>query len=182
MSDRAVPRGIDHVGLTVPDIAEAERFLVEGLGGELLYEMLGAHQPPLGGVEVERAIGLPRGAAVTVVRMYAMGTGPGIELFQYSVEGQREASRASDLGWQHVGIYVDDLEAAIERAVAAGGELLGDPWDMIGAESGSGNRFCFVKAPFGALVELITFPSPQVYEAHTARRRWKPPAVPGAAG
>lgn len=173
MAER-ISRGIDHVGLTVTDIGVAERFIVDGLGGEFLYEMLGADQPPLGGPEVERAIGLPTGAQVNVVRMYRLGDAPGIELFQYTVPEQREAARASDIGWQHIGLYVDNLDAAIERAVAAGGELLAPPWDMIGVESGPGNKFCFVRAPFGALVELITYPGPLAFETTSGRRRWKP--------
>lgn len=169
-------RGIDHIGLTVPDIAIAERFIIDGLGGEFIYEMLGAHQPPLGGAEVERAIGLPAGAQVDVIRMYRVGTGPGIELFHYTATGQRDAPRASDFGWQHLAFYVDDLDAAIDRAVSAGGELLAPPWNMIGNEGGAGNRFCLMRSPFDALIELITYPSIQPYEEETALRRWKPPA------
>jgi catechol 2,3-dioxygenase-like lactoylglutathione lyase family enzyme len=36
-------RGIDHVGFTVPDLDEAERFLVDVLGAEPIYT-LGAKQ------------------------------------------------------------------------------------------------------------------------------------------
>ncbi|WP_455973361.1 hypothetical protein [Methylorubrum populi] len=35
----------------------------------------------------------------------------------------------------------------------------------------------YARAPFGALVEFITSPSPLPYEAGTALRRWKPPVV-----
>jgi hypothetical protein len=52
---------------------------------------------------------------------------------------------------------------------------MADPWDMMGSEGGAGNRFCFVRAPFGAMIELITFPSAMPYEQGTALRRWKPP-------
>ena len=168
-------RGIDHIGLTVPDIAEAERFLIEGLGAEFIYETLGRHDPPFAGPEVERAIALPSGATVDVIRMYKLGVGPGIELFQYTAAEQRPAARACDIGWQHISVYVDDMEASTKRCVTAGAELLSLPWDLTRAESGDGNRFCFIRAPFGALIELITFPAPQRYEADTALRRWKPP-------
>ena len=31
-------RGIDHIGITVPDIDAATKFLVEALGAEMIYE------------------------------------------------------------------------------------------------------------------------------------------------
>jgi len=169
-------RGIDHVGLTVVDIVGAERFLIDGLGAQFIYETLSREMPPFKGPEVEKAIGIPAGSEVNVIRMYKMGTGPGIELFQYTVKDQRPAARACDIGWQHVALYVDHLERAIERAVSAGAQLLAAPWDLTRAESGPGNRFCLLKAPFGAIIELITYPSPQPYEKGTAVRRWKPPS------
>ena len=168
-------RGIDHIGLTVPDIDAAGRFLIDGLGARLLYEMLPKGSAPLGGPEVERAIALPKGALVTVIRMYQMEAGPGIELFEYRADEQREPVRASDFGWQHLAIYTDDLDAAVARAVSAGAAFLAEPWDMINCESGRGARFCFVKAPFGSLIEFITYPEPQLYERETDLRRWKPP-------
>ncbi len=172
-----LPRGIDHIGLTVTDIQTAERFLVNGLGAEFIYETLNADQPLFKGRDVEIAIGLPEGTVLNVIRMYKMQHGPGIELFQYMHCEQRPAARCCDQGWQHVALYVDDMQAAIDRAVSAGGELLAVPWDLTRAESGPGNRFCMIRAPFGAIIELITIPSPQPYENHTELRRWKPPAT-----
>ena len=168
-----LPRGIDHIGLTVLDLAGAERFIIDGLGGEYLYELLSENQPPLSGPEVEAAIGLPFGAQVNAVRMYRLGEGPGIELFHYSAPEQRDPARASDLGWQHIGLYVDDLRAAVERAMNAGAVLLAEPWDMIGPEAGAGNRFCFLRAPFGALVEFVTYPT-QIAPGANGSVRWKP--------
>ncbi|MFV3077626.1 VOC family protein [Niveispirillum fermenti] len=169
-------RGIDHIGLTVPDIASAERFLIDGLGAQFIYETLNRTMPPFEGPAVEHMMQGPPGLRIAVIRMYRMANGPGIELFQYDqVAAPRPALRGCDTGWQHVALYVDDMQAAIDRAVAAGAELLNQPWDLIANESGPGNRFCFLKAPFGALIELITFPSPQPYEGTTELRRWKPP-------
>jgi catechol 2,3-dioxygenase-like lactoylglutathione lyase family enzyme len=170
------PRGIDHVGLTVPDIEIAERFLIDGLGAELIYETLSAQDEPLRGPEIERVVRLPAGAEINLIRMYKMGTGPGIELFQYTVDDQRPPARGSDLGWQHVALYVDDLEECAARAIRAGAVRLNLPWNLMNAERGDGNRFCFVSTPFGALLELVTFPSPQAYESTTLLRRWKPPS------
>ena len=170
-------RGIDHVGLTVSNIEEADRFLSEGLGAQFIFELLSARDQPLQGPEVERVVCLPAGSRIDVIRMYKIGTGPGIELFKYTADEQRPPARGCDIGWQHVALYVDDIDAAVERAVKAGAERLMPPWSLMKGESGDGNRFCFVKAPFGALIEFITAPSPQAYESTAALRRWKPPTA-----
>ena len=167
--------GIDHIGLTVRDIGQAQDFLIRGLGAEFLYETLSASSAPLQGPQVEQLVRLPPGARINVIRMYRLGCGPGIELFQYTADDQHPAARGCDLGWQHVALYVDDIEAAARRAVAAGAEKLNTPWNLMGAEGGAGNCFCFLSMPMGGLLELITYPSTQPYEATTRLRRWKPP-------
>ncbi|WP_380940211.1 hypothetical protein [Sphingomonas floccifaciens] len=43
-------------------------------------------------------------------------------------------------------------------------------------EAGPGGRVAFVRAPFGPIFELITYPNPLAYEAKTQLRRWRPPA------
>ncbi len=169
-------RGLDHVGLSVPDIDAAGRFLEDGLGAQLIYQLHGPSDPPFAGPQFEAALNVPPGTRLTAIRMYKLGTGPGVELFQYQADGQRPAARASDYGWQHIAVYADDLDAALERLVAAGGRALSEPWLLPGMEGGGGNRVCFVQTPFGVLVELICYPSPQGYEATTPLRRWKPPA------
>ncbi|MGV3770312.1 MAG: VOC family protein [Sphingobium phenoxybenzoativorans] len=176
-------RGLDHIGVTVPNIEEAETFLFEAFGVEFIYETLNRSQPPFEGAAVEQMILGPAGLSISRIRMYKLGTGPTLELFEYdAVEGQRPALRGCDLGWQHIALYVDDIDAALARAVAAGAEKLNDPWDLTRAEGGPGNKFCFIKAPWGGLIELITYPSPQPYEQDTALRRWKPPVSPSVSG
>lgn len=169
-------RGIDHIGLTVPDIVAAERFLIDGLGAEFIYETLNKTMAPFEGLVTEKMLRGPSGMQVSVIRMYRMAYGPGIELFEYSrVDDQRPPLRGCDVGWQHMALYVDDMQAAITRATTAGAKLLNEPWDLIRAEGGPGNCFCFLEAPFGALIELITYPSSQPYESQTQLRRWRPP-------
>lgn len=171
-----VVRGLDHVGVTVPDMEEAERFFIEALGAEFIYETLNRSMPPFDGPATERMLQGPPGLKVSRIRMYKLGAGPTLELFEYDdIDAQRPPLRGCDFGWQHIAVYVDDMDAAVGQVVAAGAEQLSPPWDLTRAESGAGNRFCFVRTPFGALIELITYPSPQPYEQTTDLRRWKPP-------
>lgn len=132
-------RGLDHIGITVPDLAEAEKFIIEGLGAEFVHKLLNRTMPPFESNMVEQMMPAPPGIKVSMIRMYRLGCGPSLELVEYDdVEGQRGALRGGDIGWQHIAVYVDDMEASIARAVAAGAFLLGQPSEMMGPESGDG--------------------------------------------
>ncbi|SQC29870.1 Uncharacterised protein [Rothia kristinae] len=69
-------RGINHLGVTVPDLEEATRFLREGLGAKVAYDGLTGQDEPRQGEEVERQLGLPAGAKIVRQRMIVIGTGP----------------------------------------------------------------------------------------------------------
>ncbi|MBN8902255.1 MAG: VOC family protein, partial [Rhodospirillales bacterium] len=52
----SVIRGINHVGITVPDIEAAKSFLVKAFGGQVIYQSFGPQDPPRQGPEFERAV------------------------------------------------------------------------------------------------------------------------------
>ncbi|MEU2753058.1 VOC family protein [Streptomyces albidoflavus] len=166
-------RGIDHIGLTVPDLEAATRFLADALGAEVLYDTLPADRGPVGGPQTERRLGVPPGTRQLAIRMLALPDGPGIELFAYHPPG-RPPALPSDLGWQHLALYVDDLDAALTRAVEAGARPLAPPHPLPGPEAGPANRFAYLRTPWGSTLELVTYPDPQPYEQETQQRRWRP--------
>jgi catechol 2,3-dioxygenase-like lactoylglutathione lyase family enzyme len=170
-------RGIDHVAMTVPNLDDASRFLEEALGAKPIYDDLKRDQTPLKGAMVERQLDLVAGTSLVAMRMLRVANGPGIELFEVQSPHQQPPARPSDLGLQHFGVYVDDIDAAVERFVAAGGELVAAPAPTIGVEAGPGNAYCYARTPWGTIIELITHPSPGAYEHETPLRRWTPPAV-----
>lgn len=164
--------GVDHVGLTVPDIDQATRFLADAFGAEVLYDTYSLSQPPRDSSETHQRLGIPDSMAQRAIRMLALPNGPGIELFEYQGPAQHPAAVPSDLGWQHVGFYVDDLDEALARFEAAGGRRNDDPKDLSGEEGGAGNRFVYARTPWGSTVELITYPTPQPYLEHSPRPKW----------
>jgi catechol 2,3-dioxygenase-like lactoylglutathione lyase family enzyme len=163
--------------MTVPNLDDASRFLEEALGAKAIFDDVKREQAPMKGAQVERMLDLVAGTSLVAMRMLRVANGPGIELFEMQSPHQQSPARPSDLGLQHFAVYVDDIDAAVERSVAAGGELVAAPTPIIGAEAGPGNTFCYVKAPWGTVIELITHPSPGAYEKETPLRRWTPPAV-----
>ncbi|MET9857719.1 VOC family protein [Streptomyces smyrnaeus] len=169
-----VPRGIDHVGVTVPDIEKATDFFARTLGAERLYDTLPRAEGPKGGQGTTRRLGVPPGTAQVAMRMLRLPHGPGLELFEFRGPRQREAAVPSDLGWQHLACYVEDLPAACEAVRQAGGSLLDEPHDLPGPEAGPRNRFVYCRTPWGSTLELLTYPDPMPYEHHTPLRRWRP--------
>ena len=181
MSERngADVRAIDHVGLTVPDIEEAARFFTEALGAEPLYEMAPSQPPTDENLRLEQAqLGTRPGTRWRRALMMRLGDGPCIELFDYEDPNRRPAVTATDLGVQHFAIYVDDIDAVKDRMVAAGATSMEGPSPLNGPEAGEGNRWLYVQAPWGGLIELVTYPSAQPWEQTTSLRRWKAAPAP----
>jgi catechol 2,3-dioxygenase-like lactoylglutathione lyase family enzyme len=159
--------GIEHIGMTVPDIAAASRYLERVFGAEVMFDRREEHAPDppdhadyLGAIEamdLESVLGVPGCARIRAVRMLSLHDGPLIELFEYDVVAQRPAVAPSDLGLQHICIHVDDIDVAAARVLAAGGHLFAGPREMHGVAPGSG-QFRYTRAPWGATIELICYP------------------------
>lgn len=98
------PRGIDHVGITVPDLEAASRFFTEAFGAVALYDNMVRTDPPYRGAEAETTLGIEAGASVIAMRMLRLGEGPGIELFEMRAREQQPAAKASDIGLQHFAV------------------------------------------------------------------------------
>ena len=167
-------RGIEHVGITVPDIEAAERFFVDAFGAETLYALVTPSDPPYTADTMHEVNGLLPGTAMISMRMMRLANGPNIELFELEDqgEGRRSAAGINDRGMHHFGLYVDDLDAAVEAFRKAGGVMTRGPVDMSGPEDGEGNRVWFGRFPWGSWIEFITFPSGVKSECES--ERWRP--------
>ena len=163
-------RGVDHIGITVPDMEQATAFFVEVLGCELLYE----REPPADDTPRDR-LGVPEGSRIEAVRFLRCANGANIELFEfYSPEQREDFPRPNDVGIQHLALYVDDLDAAVEHLRRRDVELMSGPNPLPGPEAGEGNRFIYARTPWGLTVELISYPAPMSYAEHSDARRWRP--------
>lgn len=176
MSSHSTTRGIDHIGITVPDLEAASRFLVAALGAEIAYTNHTKADPPETGAEAEARLGFVADTAILAVRTLRLGNGPALELFEMRASEQRPAHRANDFGLQHFSIYVDDMAAATARFEAAGGELFSGPNPLTGFEQGAGNAFRYGRTPWGMVMEFMSTPSTMRYEEQAGPRPWKPAA------
>lgn len=167
-------RGIDHIGITVPDLDQAERFLVDVLGARHIYT-LGAKQADDDWMQV--TLGVHPRTVIREIRFYRLGNGSNIETFHYeSADGQAPQPRNSDIGGHHLALYVDDMDAAIEHLRAHHVEIMGEAVASAGAALGQ--RWLYFRSPWGMQFEFVSFPEGKAYEARAPVKLWHP-ARPG---
>ncbi|MBO1901501.1 VOC family protein [Leucobacter weissii] len=163
-------RGAEHIGFTVPDLDEAERFLVDVIGCERVYSL-----GPFAREDdwMETRLGVHPRTVMRELRFYRCRFGPNFEVFQYEpADGQLPAPRNSDIGGHHVAFYVDDFEAALDHLKAHGVDIMGEPTQ---SQSHSlGQTWVYFRAPWGMQFELVSFPNGKAYEAESPVKLWHP--------
>ncbi len=163
-------RGIEHVGLTVPDLDAAVRFFVDVLGCAPVMPEI-----PLDAAVDGRAAMLDVDpAALARLRFQRCGHGTNLELFEYRAPGQATGRpRNSDLAGHHLAFYVDDMGAAVAWLRARGIEVMGEP--AVETEGPSaGTSWVYFLAPWGLQLELVSYPSGKAYEREPGLRLWHP--------
>lgn len=170
----ALPRGIHHLGVTVPDIEAATAFLQAALGARWCYDGLSAADAPREGTEVERQLGVPRGARIVRQRMLRIGNGPGLELFEIQTPARQSAAGLQDFGLNHLAVYCDDMDAAVARMRAAGGDMLSEVHGNSRHEDTPGNASVYARAPWGMLIELQSIPGGYYYPPDSQATAWLP--------
>lgn len=167
-------RGIDHVGITVPDLDQAERFLVDVLGATHVYT-LGAKHAHDDWMAVQ--LGVHPRTVIREIRLYRLANGSNLETFRYEpADGQAAHPRNSDIGGHHLALYVDDMDAAVAHLRRHGVDVMGEPVASAGAASGQ--RWVYFRSPWGMQLELVSFPDGKAYENGGHVRLWHP-ARPG---
>lgn len=163
-------RGVDHVGVTVPDLAEAERFFVDVLGATPVYT-LGAKRSDDDWMLSH--LGVHPRTVISEIRFYRLGNGTNFELFKYdAADGQAPEPKNSDIGGHHVALYVDDLDAAIEHLREHGVEIMGEP--TASKQAAEGQRWLYFRSPWGMQFELVSFPRGKAYEKDADVKLWHP--------
>lgn len=165
-------RGVDHIGITVPDMAQAETFFTEVIGcrkamsfgpfaddqGTFMKDLLGVH---------------PR-AVIEQITLLRCGFGANIELFKYSAPDQVDMiPRNSDIGGHHIGIYVDDIQAAKGYLDEKGVPTRLGPLPVTEGPA-AGQTILYFQAPWGLQLEAISYPGGMAYEKEADTILWSP--------
>lgn len=165
-------RGIDHIGLTVPDLDQAAAFFTEVLGC-IPVTRFGPFRDDTGSFMADALDVHPRAVIESIV-LQRCGHGSNIELFKYTAPDQTTLHpRNSDVGAHHLAFYVDDIDAAAaslrERGIAT-------HMGPIPISDGpvAGQSILYFKAPWGLQLELISYPKGMAYESGADTVLWSP--------
>lgn len=162
--------GVEHIGFTVPDLDQAERFFVDVIGCERVYSL-----GPFAADDdwMERHLAVPPGTAMRELRFFRCSYGPNFEIFAYEpAEAPAPQPKNSDIGGHHLAFYVDDIDDAVAYLHARGVRVLGEPTASTGPSAGQ--RWVYFLSPWGMQLELVSFPGGKAYEHETMIRLWHP--------
>jgi catechol 2,3-dioxygenase-like lactoylglutathione lyase family enzyme len=161
--------GVDHIGLTVPDINQAI---------EWYEDILGAVAPltfgPFEGAFLEGALDVVAGTKIDQITTLRIGHSAGIELFQYESPGQRhDAPRNSDWSGHHIAFYVTDIQAAVEYMDSRSVDRLFGPFTLT-AGPAAGQSINYFRTPWGSFIEFISYPNGMAYQVPSVHPLWSP--------
>jgi catechol 2,3-dioxygenase-like lactoylglutathione lyase family enzyme len=162
-------QGIQHIGLTVPDMQQAVDFFTTMFGAATVMEC--------GSVDVDdafmtRRLGVPAGRRIKDQRVLLCGSGGNLELFEYSGEPEAGSPRRnSEVGGFHFAFQVDDAIAAAERLREAGVDVLDGP-TLIESGPMQGLTWVYLRSPWGLFLELVSWDGALGYEKNGGPRMW----------
>ncbi len=164
--------GIDHVGITVPNVVAAAEWFTRVLGGSNPLTF-GPFSDPTGDFMQQLVDVHPR-AVVEQIRMVRAGNGPGVELFQYQAPDQdRTFRKNSDWGAHHIAFYVRHIDKAVEHLQAKGVQKRLGPFPVTEGPA-AGQTINYFATPFGTDIELISYPHGMAYERTASIPLWDP--------
>jgi catechol 2,3-dioxygenase-like lactoylglutathione lyase family enzyme len=155
-------RGINHIGLTVPDLAQAESFFTDVMG----CEKATSFGPFLDdtGTFMQDLLDVDPRAVVEEITLMRCGFGSNVELFKYTAPDQKTVvARNSDIGGHHIAFYVDDIDAVAADLKAKGIRTLMGPLPVSDGPA-AGQSIIYFFAPWGLQLEAISFPKGMAYE------------------
>jgi catechol 2,3-dioxygenase-like lactoylglutathione lyase family enzyme len=164
-------RGTEHIGFTVPDLDEAERFFVDVIGCDLIYS-LGPFQHDDSDWMLTRMNLHPR-TVMRELRFFRCKHGPNFEIFQFEpAQPPAPQPRNSDIGGHHLAFYVDDFDEALAYLRARKVRILGEP--TFSRNASEGQRWVYFLSPWGMQLELVSFPNGKAYEKDAPVKLWNP--------
>lgn len=163
-------RGVNHIGLTVPDMGQAVTFFSDVLGCEKAMSF-GPFRDDKGTFMQDMLNVDPR-AVIEEITLLRCGFGSNIELFSYTSPDQQTIyPKNSDIGGYHIAIYVEDIDKAAEYLRANGVRTLGGPLPVTEGPA-AGQTILYFFAPWGLQMEAISFPDGMAYEKEGGPVLW----------
>jgi len=152
---------VDHIGITVPNLAQAHDFFTEVLGCEYMYK-LGPFEHADTDWMSEQLNVHPR-AVMRELHFYRLGGQAIFEIFEYSAPDQNlDQPKNSDIGGHHIALYVGDFDIALKFVRNQGLQILGEPTSSKNASEGQ--RWVYFLSPWGMQCELVSYPNGKAFD------------------
>jgi catechol 2,3-dioxygenase-like lactoylglutathione lyase family enzyme len=163
-------RGVDHIGMTVPDIAEAEAFFSDVMGCSKATSFGPFRDDE--GTFMQDFLDVDPRAVIEEISLIRCGFGSNIELFKYTAPDQENVRpRNSDIGGHHIAFYVDDIEAATAYFKEKGIRTMAGPLPVDEGPA-AGQSILYFFAPWGLQLEAISYPDGMAYEQDGGTVLW----------
>jgi len=164
-------RGVQHIGITVPNMNEAVAFFRDVLGCEPSFTF-GTFK--FEDDWMERHLNVHPRAAISDFQMVRCGNGTNLEVFEYTAPDQnRRGPRNSDIGGHHLAFYVDNMDAAVRYLKDKGVRVLDTPSTFTEGPA-AGLTWVYFLAPWGLQLELVSAPNGMAHEKALQRKLWDP--------
>lgn len=154
--------GIDHVGISVPDLMQAEDFFTRVIGCVNVF-----HLGPFAdreGTFMSGQLGAHREATLNIATMRC-GAASNVELFEFrSPSRKMDWPARDDIGSASIGFYVEDLDALLAHLKSNGVETLGSVVDVPEGPI-AGRKWIYARAPWGLLVFFMSEPNGIAWDA-----------------
>lgn len=136
-------KGLHHIAISVPSMAEAKEFYVGKLGFELVSDN------ELGASEKGDKVTELKGAACSMIMVKAGNLF--LEIFEFHSPTPAEQDRrpVCDHGYTHLAFEVDDIQAAYDYLGEAGMK-----WHHSPVEMAEGYLMTYGRDPFGNVIEI----------------------------
>jgi catechol 2,3-dioxygenase-like lactoylglutathione lyase family enzyme len=164
--------GVDHFGVTVPNIAQAVAWFRDVMGCTTPLSF-GPFLDPKGSL-MKNLLRVNKRAVIKQITHVRCGKSASIELFQYSAPDQKQTFQLnSDWGGHHVAFYVTDINKAVAYMRAKHVRHLFGPFPVT-AGPAAGQTINYFRSPFGLYIELISYPRGMAYEQAGKGKLWSP--------
>ena len=159
--------GIDHVGITVPNVAEAVAWF---------EDVLGCTSPLAFGPFCGR-----RRLCSTSIRARSSSTSSTCAAATARASSSSSTRRPdqdrtfrlnSDFGGKHIAFYVRHIDKAVARMGARGAEARRPP--AVTEGPAAGQTINYFRTPFGTYIELISYPQGEAYAENAPIPLWDP--------
>lgn len=161
MATKPYPRSLAHVGITVPDIADAIDWYQEVFGWTLLKEPRTAvgHE----GYGGTRAVDVLGEFSEMKVAHLMTGNQIGIELFEFSSTTESNRSDITQPGLFHICVVDPNVEELARRIDESGGAHHSQIWRLF--EDDEDHLLTYCKDPYGNLIEIYSHSHEQMQMA-----------------